>query len=198
MNGVNKTLYIPLYGKSYVSRKNIIIRDKKAEEIWGAAGFSLKGKAKSRWLAYFMAMRAMVYDEWIKSKLVNDAASVVLHIGCGLDSRVKRVSAENTNWYDIDFADVIAERKKYYDKSDTYHMLSADMRESGWKSRIAGNQNAMVILEGVSMYFAPEELLELLSSLAHHFTSVSLLMDCYSQSVLQRYRNIKIPFMRWV
>lgn len=33
MNGVNKTLYIPLYGKSYVSRKNIIIRDKKAEEI---------------------------------------------------------------------------------------------------------------------------------------------------------------------
>ena len=48
MNGVNKTLYIPLYGKSYVSRKNIIIRDKKAEEIWGAAGFSLKGKAKSR------------------------------------------------------------------------------------------------------------------------------------------------------
>lgn len=56
----------------------------------------------------------------------------------------------------------------------------------------------MVILEGVSMYFAPEELLELLSSLAHHFTSVSLLMDCYSQSVLQRYRNIKIPFMWWV
>ena len=48
MNGVNKTLYIPLYGKAYVSRKNIIIKDKKAEEIWGAAGFSLKGKAKSR------------------------------------------------------------------------------------------------------------------------------------------------------
>ena len=187
MNGVNKTLYIPLYGKAYVSRKNIIIKDKKAEEIWGAAGFSLKGKAKSRWLAYFMAMRAVVYDEWIKSKLVNDAASVVLHIGCGLDSRVKRVSAENTNWYDIDFA----ERKKYYDESDTYHMLSADMRESGWKSRIAGNQNAMVILEGVSMYFAPEELLELLSSLAHHFTSVSLLMDCYSERAakISKYKN---------
>ena len=70
MNGVNKTLYIPLYGKSYVSRKNIIIRDKKAEEIWEAADFSLKGKAKSRWLAYFMSMRAVVYDEWIKCKLV--------------------------------------------------------------------------------------------------------------------------------
>ena len=191
MNGVNKTLYIPLYGKSYVSRKNIIIRDKKAEEIWEAADFSLKGKAKSRWLAYFMSMRAVVYDEWIKCKLVNAVTSVVLHIGCGLDSRVKRVSAENINWYDIDFADVIAERRKYYDESEFYHMLSADMRETGWESRIAGNQNAIVILEGVSMYFAPEELVELLSSLSHHFTSVSLLMDCYSERAakISKYKN---------
>ena len=66
----------------------------------------------------FHGQRAVVYDEWIKSNLVNDAAPVVLYIGCGLDSRVKRVSAENTNWYDIDFADVIAERKKYYDESE--------------------------------------------------------------------------------
>ena len=34
MNGVNKTLYIPLYGKSYVSKKGIILKDTKAEEIW--------------------------------------------------------------------------------------------------------------------------------------------------------------------
>lgn len=94
MDGVNKTLYIPLYGKLYVSRKNIIIRDKKAEEIWESAGFPLRGKAKSRWLAYFLAMRAAVYDEWIKSKLADNANVVVLHIGCGLDSRVERISAK--------------------------------------------------------------------------------------------------------
>ena len=34
MNNVSKTLYIPLYGKAYVSKKNIIINDSKAEEIW--------------------------------------------------------------------------------------------------------------------------------------------------------------------
>lgn len=36
MDNVNKTLYIPLYGKAYVSRKGIISNDKKAEEIWNA------------------------------------------------------------------------------------------------------------------------------------------------------------------
>ena len=44
MDSVNKTLYIPLYGKAYVSRKGIIFQDKKAEEIWSTEGFSLKGK----------------------------------------------------------------------------------------------------------------------------------------------------------
>ena len=51
MNSVNKTLYIPLYGKSYVSKKGLFLGDKKAEEIWEAAGFTLKGKSKSKWLA---------------------------------------------------------------------------------------------------------------------------------------------------
>ena len=31
MNNVNKTLYIPLYGKSFVSKKGIILKDEKAE-----------------------------------------------------------------------------------------------------------------------------------------------------------------------
>jgi len=43
MNSVNKTLYIPLYGKSYVSKRGIFLDDKKAEEIWEAEGFALKG-----------------------------------------------------------------------------------------------------------------------------------------------------------
>ena len=38
MNGVNKTLYIPLYGKSYVSKKGVILQDAKAEEIWEQEG----------------------------------------------------------------------------------------------------------------------------------------------------------------
>ena len=44
MNNVNKTLYIPLYGKAYVSKKGVILHDEKAEKIWDAEGFELKIK----------------------------------------------------------------------------------------------------------------------------------------------------------
>ena len=32
MNNVNRTLYIPLYGKAYVSRRGVILHDPKAEQ----------------------------------------------------------------------------------------------------------------------------------------------------------------------
>ena len=54
MDNVNKTLFIPLYGKALVSKKGIILSDRKAEEIWSEEGFPLKGKSRSKWLAYFL------------------------------------------------------------------------------------------------------------------------------------------------
>ena len=63
MDAVNRTLFIPLYGKAQVSRKDILLQDAKAEEIWEKEAFPLRGKAASRWLAYYMAMRARVFDD---------------------------------------------------------------------------------------------------------------------------------------
>ena len=130
MNNVNKTLYIPLYGKAFVSKKGIILRDTKAEEIWSAEGFKLKGKSRSKWLAYYMRMRSAVFDSWLKKKIgeMNDA--VILHIGCGMDSRILRIGETGHLCYDIDFPEVIEERKKYYAESDKYRMLAVDVRST--------------------------------------------------------------------
>ena len=73
MNSVNKTLYIPLYGKSYVSKKGLFLDDKKAEEIWETEGFSLNGKSKSKWLAYYMGVRSAVFDEWLKQQIKTES-----------------------------------------------------------------------------------------------------------------------------
>ena len=191
MDSVNKTLYIPLYGKAFVSTKDIIIKDPKAEEIWSKEGFELKGKSKSKWLAYYMAIRAAVYDEWLENEMKSSLDAVVLHIGCGMDSRIARVSSKNKQWYDIDFPDVIEERGKYYEETEYYHMLAMDMRTDEWKKHIEAKQKAIVVLEGVSMYFKPEELQGLLLNLSEYFNSISILMDCYTEKAakLSRFKN---------
>ena len=180
MNSVNKTLYIPLYGKSYVSKKGLFLDDKKAEEIWEAEGFSLKGKSKSKWLAYYMGVRSAVFDEWLKRQMADAPNAVVIHIGCGMDSRVIRVGAENHKWYDVDFSEVIEERKRYYAESDNYKMIAGDVRESTWLSSITETQHAIVVMEGVSMYLTIDEMRNLADSLCTHFESIMLLVDAYT------------------
>mgnify|MGYP003304503435 CR=1 FL=1 len=123
MDSVNKTLYIPLYGKSFVSKRGLFLRDETAERIWSAEGFKLRGKSASKWLAFYMGIRAAVFDEWVRAQLAAAPDAVVLHIGCGLDSRVKRVGTDGHKWYDLDFPQVIDERKRYF--SNPFAKISA-------------------------------------------------------------------------
>ena len=174
MDNVNKTLYIPLYGKSYVSKKGIILKDKKAEEIWDKEQFKLKGKSKSKWLSYYMGIRASVFDDWLQKHMIKYPEAVVVHIGCGMDSRVLRVGTNNHNWFDVDFSDVIAERRKYYNEDECYKMIDGDARESDWLTKIPYNKHAILVLEGISMYLTNSELKRLISNIGNHFENVNL------------------------
>ena len=138
MTEVQKTLYIPLYGKQFVTDKGVILQDEKAVEIWQKEGFSLSRKASSKWLAYYMAMRARVFDDWVKEKC--DENCVILHIGCGLDSRVLRVNRPDIPWYDVDFDEVIQVRQNYYENRENYTMLAGDFRKCDWLQQLPSNR----------------------------------------------------------
>lgn len=180
MNSVNKTLYIPLYGKSYVSKKGLFLDDKKAEEIWEAEGFALKGKSKSKWLAYYMGVRSAVFDEWLKQQMAELQDAVIIHIGCGMDSRSIRVGTEKHMWYDVDFSEVIEERKKYYTNTNNYKMIAGDARDCKWLTTIKENHSVIIVMEGVSMYLTVEDMRNLTDSLCTHFEKIALLVDCYT------------------
>ena len=191
MDNVNKTLYIPLYGKALVSQKGLFLHDPKAEEIWAKEGFPLKGKSASKWLAYYMGMRAAVFDDWVRRQMAAQPDAVILHLGCGMDSRCLRTGSEGRLWYDVDFPAVIEQRRRYYEETDAYRMIAADVRERSWLSGIDAKQ-AIVVMEGISMYLTAEERTALLTALCEQFEEVSLLTDCYSK-LAARLSRIKNP-----
>lgn len=180
MNGVNKTLYIPLYGKSKVSKHGIILEDTMAEKIWGSESFEIKGKSKSKWLAYNMAMRARIFDDWTESLLLQNEDTIVLHIGCGLDSRCLRINVPYSNWIDGDFANVINTRKKYFTETEYYHMLAFDASNPRCYRNLPDGKQAIVILEGISMYLKNEQVYAMFKELAKKYESLNILMDIYT------------------
>lgn len=180
MNSINRTLYIPLRGKAYVSRRGLFLRDEKAETLWDAAAFPLRGKSASRWLAFYMGIRAAVFDDWLRSQMAAHPDAVILHPGCGLDSRALRVGTSGHPWYDVDMAQVMDERRLYFAETDDYRMLSGDLRDPAWLAQLPDAPHAIVVMEGVNMYLAPEELRAFLAALQARYPNLSLLMDCYT------------------
>ena len=190
MNNVNQTLYIPLFGKSFVSKRGIILSDPKAEEIWAEEGFPLKGKSASKWLAFYMGMRAAVFDRWVRDRMQAMPEAAVLHLGCGMDSRILRVGERDHNWYDVDFPEVIAQRRRYFAETERYRMIPGDLREAEWLDGISGDR-AIVVLEGISMYITPEDMKKAFENLYARFSCVSVLMDCYTAFAAKasKYKN---------
>ena len=191
MNEVNKTLYIPLYGKSKVSQKGIILNDPLAEEIWKEEAFPIRGKSGSKWLAYNMAMRARVFDDWTESMLQRNKDALVLHIGCGLDSRCMRVKSSCSEWIDCDLPDVIEIRKKHFRETETYHMKALDASRPEHIASLPDSDAAIVVLEGLSMYLTNSQVHGLLQALAEKYRTLHILMAVYTEfgAKASKYKN---------
>ena len=191
MNEVNRTLFIPLYGKSSVSKQKIILNDPDAEKIWEAEGFPVRGKSASKWLAYNMAMRARVFDDWTDRMLEAEPEALVLHVGCGLDSRCRRVTRPYRLWLDCDFPDVLDVRKKYFAETEHYRMQVLDAADPEQIRALPEGDTAILVLEGLSMYLTQDQLHGFFAAMQEKYAKLRILMDVYTEfgAKASKYRN---------
>ena len=180
MTEVNQTLFIPLYGKAKVSRQGIIIKDPMAEKIWESCAFEVGGKSKSKWLTYNMAMRAKIFDTWVEKMLSQNPEALILHIGCGLDSRAFRIAVPYSNWIDGDFPEVLEARKKYYSENEHYKMMVFDASKAEIVESLPDAKTVIVVFEGISMYLRNEELNAFVRALDKKYPQVHMLLDVYT------------------
>jgi O-methyltransferase involved in polyketide biosynthesis len=182
-----ETLFIPLYSKAVESRRrDPILHDPKAEAILAQVGYDfarLHVPARSR---ITLAMRARRLDELVQAFTGRHDTSVVLHLGCGLDSRVLRVGVGKARWYDVDFPEVITVRRAFYEEHDGYRMLGSSLAELGWIEQLPTGLPAIIIAEGVLMYLHEPEVRALLQALQARFPTGELAFDAFSSATLRR------------
>ena len=191
MTNESKTLFIPLYGKALMSKEDFII-DAHAERILELYPEKFKDVDTSRKLAVYMAMRAMQYDEIAHDFIIKNPFSVVIHLGCGLDSRKTRINCKPIMWYDIDFPEVIELRKEYFTESGNYTMISSSVTDFGWLDKIDHKGNpVLVIAEGLSMYLSENDMKKLIENFRKHFTKTTFVFDAYSPfaAKMSKYKN---------
>ena len=177
MTNESKTLFIPLYGKAAMSREGIFT-DKTAERIVESLPEEMQNVDTSRRLAIFMAMRAARYDVCAADAPPED---LVVHLGCGLDSRCERVKHTAKCWYDLDFPAVIDLRKNYYQESERYRMIASSIMDFLWMDKIDYHgEHIHFLMEGVSMYLSESDMQSLLGEIQRKFGFCTFTFDAYT------------------
>src|ERR1700722_1674946 len=123
-----KTLLITLYAKAadYRSKKSIL-HDKMAYEIVSRLDNDNIQVRKSDH-DDIVVVRAKQFDVWLTAFIKAHQNSVVLNLGCGLDTRVTRIAPPLTvDWFDVDYPEVIELRKNFYSDSAHYHMIASSV-----------------------------------------------------------------------
>ena len=180
MKNESLTLFIPLYGKAMMSSEGFL-PDKMAEEIVASVDFDFGKVDRSRKLAIYMAMRAALYDGYAREFAREHPDGLILQLGVGLDSRVRRVEAGNP-WYDLDFPDVIGLRQAYFPENERYHLLSAPALPTDWLTELPRAAHALVLAEGLSMYLSEADMRALMAAFQTHFVHTTFVFDAYSKS----------------
>ena len=185
----SKTLFIPLLGKAIMSKQNLFLEDKKAEEIISKIDCDLK---QSKWLSMYMSLRSLIIDELCNKYILNNPNLTVIHLGCGLDSRCLRVNDNYNIWYDIDYENVINLRKEFYETNSKYKMINSSVLDYNWLNEINDSKNILIVAEGLTMYLEKEEIKELIDQINKKFKNVHLIFDAYTNKGV-KYSKIKNP-----
>ena len=133
-----------------------------------------------RW-APIVTVRTAQYDIWAKQFIAAHGACTVVHLGCGLDSRVFRVDpGPDVQWYDVDFPGVIELREKVYPSRPNYHLLPTPATELSWLDQIPADKPVLFLAEGISMYLTEDEGVALLRRVVERFGTGELQIDFYN------------------
>lgn len=175
------TLYLP----AYESRsQQLALGDRAAADAVDRIDYDFARMHRSvqPWGNQFLvALRAKQLDIWAEEFLRRNPDAVVLHLGCGLDSRAFRLEVPSgVRWFDVDVPEVIALRRRLYTERPGYTMIGSSATEPGWLDQIPAERPALIVAEGLLMYLTEAEIRDLLQRLTDRFGTGELLADLLS------------------
>jgi O-methyltransferase involved in polyketide biosynthesis len=199
LNGVAETLLITLYARAVESqRPDALLKDEKAVALvkqmdCDFSRFKLHGHDE---VAVILRMRE--FDHHVRQFLTRNPQAVVVHIGCGLDTRFERVDNGKVEWFDLDLPDVIELRKTLIGgEKPRYHLLSGSAFDKLWLDALIDyHQRPFLFLaEGVLPYFETAQVKSLLLTLRDHFPGAELVCDAHTPFVIWA-DNLQLAFAK--
>ncbi|HWD07336.1 MAG TPA: class I SAM-dependent methyltransferase [Amycolatopsis sp.] len=172
-----------LYARALDARsENPLLGDTAADEAVRKidADFTKLGVNKDA--AVSVAIRAKAIDDRAGTWLAQHPEAIVVHLGCGMDTRVYRLDPPPTvRWFDVDYAEVIALRDEIYPDRPSYTTIGSSVTDFSWLDQVPDDAPTLIVAEGLVMYLRPADGAELMRRLVGKFPSGRLVSDLFSK-----------------
>lgn len=183
LRGVKETLLITLYGKAGESRMpDSLLKDRFAAEVVDRIDYDFSRLKMRPDDLVGLAIRAYRIDQWTRAFIDAHEQAVVLHLGCGLDSRIFRIAPPATvRWFDVDYPEVIALRRRLYPAQPEATMIASSVTDPAWREQLPSAGPALIIAEGLLMYLSEAAVKDLLGALTHRMGGGELVFDGFNR-----------------
>ena len=186
LSGISETYLAPLYWKAMESqRPDAMIKDEKAVALVTQNSIDFSRVRQIPMNELLKAMRIIVtreMDRYTRDFIDHHPDAVVIHIGCGFDSRFKRVAERNSQvvWYDLDLPEVIDLRRKLFgDEGERHHLLGCSVLDEAWLEvvKVHSPHLFLFLAETVFVYFTEAQVKALVLMLRNRFPGAELIFD---------------------
>ncbi|MFB7462939.1 class I SAM-dependent methyltransferase [Streptomyces sp. NPDC056224] len=180
LSGARTTMLYTLYFRALDSRtEDPLVGDPYADVVFGRLeGYNRLLVRLSAGDRYVGLLRARRIDRMTREYLAAHPDAIVLHLGCGLDSRALRLDVPPTvRWYDLDHPEVIDIRRRLYPEKEGCRTIGSSVTEAAWLESIPDDGPVLVIAEGLVMYISEAEVKALFRRLLAKFEHAELIFD---------------------
>ena len=182
-----ETMLFTLFGKALQSRsKDPILPDLWAEDAVSRIDYDFRKLKMREYESRIIAVRSRQFDLLTIRYLAENLDATVLHLGCGMDSRVFRVNPPaSVRWFDVDYPEVIALRQRLYPERAGYRMIGTALQDADWLDDVPADRPAMIVAEGLMMYLTDDIVRSLLNRLTGHFPGGHIVFDAWNRLALR-------------
>jgi methyltransferase (TIGR00027 family) len=183
LSGAPQTMLATFYAKALdADLERPILGDRFARDIVDRIDYDWSKTTITARNSPAVTTRSAHFDRWARQFLAVHTNAVVLHLGCGLDSRYYRLDpAASVEWYDVDYPDVAELRAKLYPPREHCHVVAASVTDPSWLDAVPADRPTLMIGEGLTMYLTEEDGVALLRRIVDHAPSGELQFDAFSR-----------------
>jgi O-methyltransferase involved in polyketide biosynthesis len=182
LTGAPETMLATLYGRALDSRSpRPILHDQAADDAGRRIDYDFARTGMTATTGAGVALRARQLDRWTAQFLAAHPHATVLHLGCGLDTRVQRLDPPpSVRWVDVDHPEVITLRERLLPApAGDYRTVGASVTDDGWLDDVPADRPTVTVFEGLTMYLRKEDGRRLVERITGRFAGGQLIFDCY-------------------